>query len=352
MALYNLSSSGMSPVKGVSFSEVGVRERADLQRVLREKIHIVVSDVLIIAEEFSDWEDSRRRIDLLGLDRSGSLVVFELKRTADGGHMELQAVRYAAMVSALTFERLVEIYGDFLTAQGKELDPVRSILDHLGLDSAEDGEIAGQVRIILVSADFSREITTTVLWLNEQGLDITCVRLAAYDLDGKTLVDVQQVIPLPEAGDYTVKMKEKRREARVSRCKERDLSKYRVVCGDEVHPILNKRRAIFSVVFYLSGLGVSPEQMSRTINQKRQRFFSVDGIFDSELEFLAAAAEKAATSGESFDSVRWFTSDEDLIRQEGKTYAFSNQWGSQTENKLSDLINTHGGGKVSFEKVS
>jgi len=32
-------------------------------------------------------------------------VVIELKRTNDGGHMELQAIRYASMVSAMTFER-------------------------------------------------------------------------------------------------------------------------------------------------------------------------------------------------------------------------------------------------------
>ena len=52
--------------------------------------------VLVVAEEFGDWEESKRRIDLLGLDRDATLVVIELKRTDDGGHMELQAIRYAA----------------------------------------------------------------------------------------------------------------------------------------------------------------------------------------------------------------------------------------------------------------
>jgi hypothetical protein len=47
----------------------------------------------------SDWEDSSRSIDLLCIDKQANLVVIELKRTEDGGHMELQAIRYAAMVS-------------------------------------------------------------------------------------------------------------------------------------------------------------------------------------------------------------------------------------------------------------
>ncbi len=65
-------------------------------------------------------EDSRRRIDLLGLDKEANLVIIELKRTEDGGHMELQAIRYAAMVSTLTFEKIVEIYGDYLEKMGSE----------------------------------------------------------------------------------------------------------------------------------------------------------------------------------------------------------------------------------------
>jgi hypothetical protein len=33
-------------------------------------------------------------------------TLVELKRTADGGHMELQALRYAAMVSTMTLVRV------------------------------------------------------------------------------------------------------------------------------------------------------------------------------------------------------------------------------------------------------
>lgn len=68
-------------------------ERADIQRLLKRQIEIISPDTLVSAEEFSDWEDSKRRIDLLGIDTDANLVVIELKRTDDGGHMELQAVR-------------------------------------------------------------------------------------------------------------------------------------------------------------------------------------------------------------------------------------------------------------------
>jgi len=103
MALYRFDNEGINRVPRESFTQLRISERYQLQRVLRDHVDAVSEGTLVISEEFSDWEDSRRRIDLLGIDREGNLVVIELKRSEDGGHMDLQAVRYAAMVSALAF---------------------------------------------------------------------------------------------------------------------------------------------------------------------------------------------------------------------------------------------------------
>jgi hypothetical protein len=66
MAIYEITKDQIREVSGTSFGKVGVRERTGLQRLLREQIQIVSPDTLVIAEEFGEWEDSRRRIDLLG----------------------------------------------------------------------------------------------------------------------------------------------------------------------------------------------------------------------------------------------------------------------------------------------
>src|SRR5687768_2995593 len=107
MPIYEVTSNQLKKIEETSFREARIRERADLQRLLRNQIEVIAPDTLIIAEEFSEWEDSNRRIDLLALDRDANLVVIEIKRTEDGGHMELQALRYSAMVSNMTFEKAV-----------------------------------------------------------------------------------------------------------------------------------------------------------------------------------------------------------------------------------------------------
>ena len=86
----------LAPVPSSTFAIENVLERADLQRLLRARIDAIADDVLIVSEKFGAFTDARRRIDLLGIDREGRLVVFELKRTADGGHLELQALRSGA----------------------------------------------------------------------------------------------------------------------------------------------------------------------------------------------------------------------------------------------------------------
>ncbi len=141
MALYEITTENFSKIAETSLDQAGLRERADLQRLLRKQIDIIAPDTLIIAEEFGEWEESKRRIDLLGLDKDANLVVIELKRTEDGGHMELQAIRYAAMVSTMTFERVVDIYGRFL-GDGSSENAREAILDFLGWEEPDDSSSA------------------------------------------------------------------------------------------------------------------------------------------------------------------------------------------------------------------
>ena len=116
MAIYKLMNDKkrLHEVDQTSFGTEGVLEREDLQRILRDQPEVLENGLLIVSEEFGDWQDSNRRIDLLGLDTEGRLVVIELKRGETGEHMDLQAIRYAAMVANMTFQQLVDAYQAYL----------------------------------------------------------------------------------------------------------------------------------------------------------------------------------------------------------------------------------------------
>lgn len=202
----------MESVPRTTFAAEQILERNDIQRLLRQDISPIGSDLMVIAEEYGEWEKVNRRIDLLCLNQRGDLVVVEIKRTEDGGHMELQALRYAAMVSSMTLQQAIQTHA---RSSNQEEDEARGqILDFLESGTSTDIELTGEVRIILVSADFSTEVATAVLWLNKQGLDITCIRLRPYKMGNDVVIDVTQIIPLPEAADYEVKLRTQEREKR------------------------------------------------------------------------------------------------------------------------------------------
>jgi len=208
MPLYQMDQANnkMGLVPPTSFAAQNMQERKDLQPLLRGHPQYIGPDLMIVTEEFGDLEGSSRRVDLLGLDKDGNLVVIELKRDDGGSHMELQAIRYAAMLSALDFEEVVAIHEAFLKKLGKDGATGRqAITDHLGSNTF----ISDRPRIILVSPSFSREITTAVLWINGIGLDIRCVEVKLYSLQGGLYMDMGQVIPLPSATDYQFKIREK-----------------------------------------------------------------------------------------------------------------------------------------------
>lgn len=243
MAIYSFNDNELQKVNTTTFNNEGILERQHLQTALKRQIDVVSPNCLVISEEFAEWSGRQRRIDLLAIDKEANLVVIELKRTETGEHMELQSLRYAAMVSTLTFSRAVEIYQKYLSSIGSESNPENSLLEFLGWEEPQEDDFALDVRIVLVSSDFSKELTTSVMWLNERNIDIRCVRFIPYKYNNQLLIDVQQIIPLPEAESYQVKIKQQSVERREARKSSKDYTRYQFRGN-----AYNKRKLVLSVI--------------------------------------------------------------------------------------------------------
>lgn len=251
--------------------------------------------------------------------------------------MELQAIRYAAMISQMTFGQAVEAHDAYLRQRGGEGSARERILGFLGWEEPDDEAFAADVRLVLVSANFSKEITSSVLWLREFGVDITCLRLIPYDLQGRTLIDVQRIIPLPEAADFMERVRNKERAERESRGAKRDYTRYDVVVDGERHTAQFKRRAILLVVRALCSKGVTPAQIVEVVDWRENNLFrSYAGTLDQDA-FRAAGRAEVDAGGLVLDPSRWFCDDGELIHSGGNTYALSSQWGLRTGEALTLL---------------
>lgn len=350
MALYDITSikqrsgdskSPLIKLRSTSFSEQGILERQHIQAALRDQIEVIDSEILVVSEEYSEFEGVSRRIDLLCIDRYRRLVVIEIKRTADGGHMELQALRYAAMVSTMTFSHLAKVYAAYRVRRGDPNSTAEEAASDLlewfeeSEETDEEGELSRDVGIILASEDFSQEITTTVLWLNEfHDFDIRCVRLTTYRWEERLLLDAQQVIPLPEASDYTVKAREKEIAAKQAKRQAVDRTKFIVETPTGRSEPLPKRWATLELIKGLVKTGVPMSEVRKHLPPSKT--LVVDGVYENEDEIWAAARTQHGRS--QANRIRWHLTSP--IVENGKTWLIANNWGSGTRAVYRNLVAT------------
>jgi len=122
-------------------------------------------------------------------------------------------------------------------------------------------ELPDQVSIVLVSADFSTEITSTVIWLNgTYNTDISCYRIVAYRLAGDGLLDLQQIIPLPEAKDFQIQQSQKGAATAAVRSG-RDYTRYDVTVAGQRRDGLSKQAAVKYAIQGLYHAGVDLTQI-------------------------------------------------------------------------------------------
>jgi hypothetical protein len=187
-----------------SLPEVGIRERSDLQQMIRATpdpfFRELGERLLLVGEELRPAEFVDDRIDLLAVDETGGTVIIELKRGGHKLHL-LQAIAYAGMVAK--WDR-----GRFVTE--------RSRLTGRGQDATEDEFeefIGGDVtslnhsqRILLLAESFDYEVLVAAEWLNEQfNVDVRCARLALSSDGTNEFLTCSVVFPPPEITEHAVR---------------------------------------------------------------------------------------------------------------------------------------------------
>jgi len=200
-----------SKVSASTFIGLSIWERRHIEEWVRSNPEILGEDLLVVSIEFDRFNKSSDRLDLLAVDRQGNLVVVELKRDSAAGYADLQAIRYAAMVSSMTIDKLVPYYIGYKKTYDDEaltdLEAREQIIEFVESDSF--AELSTKPRIILCSEGFSQEVTATVLWLRDSGIDISCVSITPYKVDDKVVIVPRVIIPLQEARQYLIDIKQK-----------------------------------------------------------------------------------------------------------------------------------------------
>ena len=204
--LVDTSNKKSEAMKEVNFSDLGLWERRDIQEWIAENPNILGEELLIITKEFSGFDKTGDRLDLLGVDKHGRLVVIELKRDDSGSDAHWQAIKYVSYLSDIKEDVICDMLASYKEATSVE-DAQSALKGYLGTDDL-DGLNNGQ-RIILASHRFAPEVTSAVLWLNKNSIEkdlITCIQLTPYkdENSDQLYVQVNTIIPVPGTEPYKV----------------------------------------------------------------------------------------------------------------------------------------------------
>ena len=193
----------------ISFAGAGLRERDHLQEWILANPAILGKDLMVVSSEYDGFESSEGtpiydRLDVLAIDRSGRLVIAELKRDRAQSTVTMQALNYAAMMSRFSLDEVGTVFAKYQRNLGRNLeDPLLELREWAPEIS---DETLSPPAIVLVAGDFVPQVTNTAMFLFENGIDIRLVQVRLYRIgDGQLVLTRSQLLPVPKAETFMMK---------------------------------------------------------------------------------------------------------------------------------------------------
>jgi hypothetical protein len=105
----------------------------------------------------------------------------------------------------------------------------------------------------------------------------------------RVLIDVRQLVPLPEASDYQVRVRRKEQQRERVQRDGRDFTRYHVIIDGEEQPQANKRTAMRLFVTSLVERGVTLEAIKQQLRPRclrlvEGRYHDADAVKDAFLK--------------------------------------------------------------------
>ena len=195
-----------------TFAELKFREREHLQEWIANNPSSLGEDLLIIQKEFSGFSETNERLDLLAIDKQGNLVIIENKLDDSGKDVTWQSIKYASYCSSLTKNEILKMYQDFLGKTGNSEEKVSDFFDGKDIDEILLNQGLNSQRLIMIAANFRKEVTSSVLWLMNFKMRIQCFKVTPFQLNDQLFLNVEQILPTKDTEDFSIGIASKAQE--------------------------------------------------------------------------------------------------------------------------------------------
>jgi len=212
MYLINKEQNRVTKLKQKTFTELKFRERDHLQEWIANNPSTLGEELLIIQKEFSGFSETNERLDLLALDKLGNVVVIENKLDDSGKDVTWQAIKYASYCASLTKQDIIKVYQDFLGTSAIAQEKLSDFFDGRDLSEVVLNQGLNSQRLILVAANFRKEVTSSVLWLLNFKIRLQCFKVTPFAYEDQLFLNVEQILPTKETEDFAISISTKAQE--------------------------------------------------------------------------------------------------------------------------------------------
>lgn len=262
-----------------TFSDLGFKERDHLQEWISKDPDCLGEELLIIQKEFSGFEDTRERLDLLALDKQGNLVIIENKLDDSGRDVTWQVLKYASYCSSLSKDDIRTIYQEYLENNGEEKSADEVLADFLGNEDFSEVQInqGAAQRIMMIAANFRKEVTSTVLWLMNFNIRIQCFKVTPYTFQDQLFLNFDQILPVVDAEEYSISMASKTQEEIATQENLKKRHHVRLEFWRNFLDYANQRNQLFSNIspskdnWLGIGIGMSGVNVNMVVSRKHAR---------------------------------------------------------------------------------
>lgn len=175
----------------MEYEKKTVSKEFEIEDFLEKHPSVLDKDIFIIGRQVST--DTKTRIDLLGLDKDGNVVIIEIKKGISARDVVSQILEYGVWAEGIKYEELNRI------AKEKHLSGFQDLYKKYETDYKEIPEPFNiKQRLYIVAEKFDKKIEEVCRYLKVRDIDINCVELNFYERDGQRLVNTEVVVGTEE----------------------------------------------------------------------------------------------------------------------------------------------------------
>ena len=182
MAWYEISDKKLT-----KYIKKPVNPEKELQDFIEKHPEIIGEDILILGRETKTARD--KRIDLLGLNENGDVIIIETKKDKTPRDVESQILDYYRWVKDLKLEKLSEITKDYKNCGIRLYEKYESKYNKKLPDYVNQ-----QQKLFIIAREIDDDTKEIAEDMVEWGRNIFCMELNFYEKDGREFCNTKMVV--------------------------------------------------------------------------------------------------------------------------------------------------------------